>query len=179
MRMNEQGIPVSSGATTMCPGCGADLPAHEGPVHRYLESSPACWAKYGELLAREYQNPELMAVHRLTVDSFAVQHPGRPSPPSIQSVAVHLISLHAVLELGMDPRRATDLIRRCADGGRFLWLEPPASPAKLTVLHPLAASTVEAHVKAVGDWAEAAWQSWQAHHDQVRAWCAHSARRRA
>lgn len=87
-----------------CPGCGVELPAFAGPVHRYMESSPSCWVAYGEVLARECSDPALMAAHRLTVDAYAVQHPGRPSPQSIQSVALHLISLCVVLfeEMGFD-----------------------------------------------------------------------------
>ena len=118
-----------------------------------------------------------MAAHRLTVDSYAVQHPGRPSPQSIQSVAVHLISLHAVLELGMDLRRATELVRGCVDRGGFAWIEPPVPPACLTLMYPLAASSADSHVNAVREWALAAWQSWHAHHEQVRAWAAQRARR--
>ena len=36
-----------------CLGCGAELPVFAGPVHRYMESSPGCWAAYGEVLARD------------------------------------------------------------------------------------------------------------------------------
>ena len=39
-----------------------------------------------------------MAAHQLTVDAYAIQHPGKPSAQSIQSVCVHLISLYASLE---------------------------------------------------------------------------------
>jgi hypothetical protein len=112
-----------------------------------MESSPACWAKYGDLLAREYENPEYMAAHRLTVDAYAVQHPGRPSAQSIQSVAVHLISLHAVLELSLNQREATALLKVCADKGRFEWLAPPTSMYRMDVLHPLAATNSVAHVE--------------------------------
>lgn len=28
----------------------------EGPTHRYIVSSSACWALYGEVLAREFEN---------------------------------------------------------------------------------------------------------------------------
>jgi hypothetical protein len=69
------------------------VPDVEGPVHRYLESSPGCWRLYGEVLAREYSDLAFWAAHRLTVDSYAVQHPGRSSPQTIQSVCVHLLSL--------------------------------------------------------------------------------------
>ena len=155
---------------TSCPGCGVQLPALDGAVHRYMESSPACWAKYGELLAREYENPEHMAAHRLTVDTYAVQHPGRPSPQSVQSVAVHLISLHAVLELGLTQRDATNLTKRCADAGQFIWLEPLRGSCALNVTHPLKATSADEHVVAVRAWASAAWQSWARYHGQIRSW---------
>src|SRR5689334_17173258 len=79
-------------ATSACPGCGLVLAEHDGPTHAYIGASPACWAKYGELLVREFgelRNPE---VHRLSVDTYAVQHPGVPERRSIQSVAVHLMA---------------------------------------------------------------------------------------
>ena len=76
-----------------CPGCGALFEERAGPTHRYMESSPACWAAYGEVLAREYSDQAFYAVHRMSVDTYAVQHPGQPSPQTIQSVAVHLIRL--------------------------------------------------------------------------------------
>jgi Family of unknown function (DUF5946) len=91
-----------------------------------MESSPACWAKYGELLAREYENPDYMVAHRLTVDTYAVQRPGKPSAQSVQSVAAHLISLHCVLEQGMAHWQATAFLKICADKGSFEWLEPPS-----------------------------------------------------
>lgn len=132
-----------------CPGCGVELAAITGPVHRYIESSPSCWAAYGRVLAREYGDREYMAAHRLTVDAYAVQHPGRPSPQSIQSVAVHLISLHAVLEQQLPHQQATQLIRRCVERLRFHWLEPPPHLGDLTVSSVLAAQTPEEHVQAV------------------------------
>ncbi len=99
-------------AAVACVGCGAVFEDREGPTHRYLESSPGCWASYGEVLAREYSDfPAYGALHRLTVDTYAVQHPGRPSPQCIQSVALHLMSLCLVLEREIEPRRATEFLQ--------------------------------------------------------------------
>ena len=67
----------------ICSGCGIALPAVTGPVHRYMVSSPACWAAYGAVLAREYGNPKYARLRRLTVDTYAVQHPGTESQQSI------------------------------------------------------------------------------------------------
>jgi hypothetical protein len=155
---------------TKCPGCGVELPSIDGPVHRYMESSAACWNRYGELLAREYQAPDYMMAHRLSVDAYAVQHPGTLSPQSVQSVAVHLISLFAVLNLGYSHRDATNLIKRCANQGTFEWLDPPRGVATLNVLHPLQATSATAHIAAVKEWATYAWQSWSQHHQQIRTW---------
>lgn len=59
-----------------CIGCGALVPQVDGPTHRYMGSSPGCWHVYGEVLSREYSDRSFGALHRLTVDSYAVQHPG-------------------------------------------------------------------------------------------------------
>jgi hypothetical protein len=157
-------------AVERCPGCGVELPVHDGPVHRYMESSPACWAAYGELLAREYGDPAYMAVHRLSVDAYAVQHPGRPSPQSIRSVGVHLLALHAVLEEGSTPAEATRLMQRSLGKLRFEWLEPPADLGSVRVTDVLEAADAGAHVRTVDAWARTAWQAWSAHHPRVRSW---------
>jgi hypothetical protein len=154
-----------------CPGCGVILPAHDGPVHRYMESSPACWAEYGKVLAREYGDPELMAgCHRLTTDTFAVQHPGKPSPQSIQSVAIHLMALHAVLELGSTHDEARALLSRAADRMTFKWLDRPANLGNVTAADVARAGSNAEHMDAVKSWANAAWRAWAPHHSQVRAW---------
>ena len=83
-----------------CPGCGALVPDTPGPTHRYIGAPGAVLGALREVLAREYSDFRYASVHQLTVDSYAAQHPGEPSRQSIQSVAVHLISLHLMLERG-------------------------------------------------------------------------------
>ena len=153
-----------------CPGCGALLPAHEGETHRYVESSPACWAAYAEVLAREYADPAYMAVHRLTVDAYAAQHPGRPSPQAIRSVGAHLIALHAVIERGLPHRAALHLIRRSVETLRFEWLEPPAERGRVRVTDVLAARTPDEHGERVRRWARSVWDAWSPHHARVATW---------
>jgi len=157
--------------TVRCIGCGGLVPQMEGPTHRYVESSPGCWHLFGEVLAREYSDRAFAAWHRLTVDSYAVQHPGRPSPQSIQSVCVHLISLCLVVERALEPAYATrvmgTLIR---PKGRFTWLTPPPTFGDITVVDVAAVSTAAAHVKGVRDWAASAWAAWAHHHATVRSW---------
>jgi hypothetical protein len=58
-----------------------------------MTCSPACWARYGELLSVQYSDPERMAFHQLIVDTYAVQHPDGDDPRAIQSVGIHLMTL--------------------------------------------------------------------------------------
>jgi hypothetical protein len=99
---------------SVCPCCGSRLPAVEGPIHAYMTSSPACWAAFGEVTAREYQTPELMSVHRLSVDAWAVQHPGDGSRRAIQSVGLHLARLRVQLEEGLEGEAANTAMLRFA-----------------------------------------------------------------
>lgn len=58
-------------ALAQCFSCGAEAENLSGATHQYLLSTSGCWAKYGELLAREYSDFSYMAVHNLTVDAYA------------------------------------------------------------------------------------------------------------
>jgi hypothetical protein len=147
------------------------LPATEGMIHPYMESSPACWATYTEVLAREYSNPALFAsVHRRTVDAYAVQHPGRPSSQSIQSVSVHLMSLCLTLERDAPPKFATEAISAGTRNRNLVWLTPPASLGSLTVVDVAGTSSAAEHETAVRAWSQSAWEAWRPHHAAVRSW---------
>jgi hypothetical protein len=136
-----------------------------------MESSPGCWAIYGEVLAREYSDSAYGRVHRLSVDAYAVQHPGRPSPQSIQSVAVHLIRLCLLLDKGVDLQRANDVIKAAAEREEpYVWLIPPSSLGAVTVADVYKAQAADEHEKLVRSWAASAWIAWAPHHTTVRTW---------
>ena len=156
-----------------CVGCGGPFPASAGPVHRYMESSPGCWAVYGEVLAREYGDAAYFSVHRLTVDAYATQHPGQPSPQSIQSVAIHLVSLCLTFEHGLPVELAAAAMQAAAKGkAAFWWLEPPADRGKITAADVYRAGSAKEHAQTVRAWAENVWAAWSAHHGTVRTWTA-------
>lgn len=154
-----------------CIPCGALVPAIDGPTHAYMLSSPGCWRLYGEVLAHEYGEYGMPSVHQLSVDAYAVQHPGVPERRSRQSVAVHLISLCLMLQCGMPPERAAAIMRSFTHR-EFPWLEPQPSAYDVTVVDVWAARNLEDHVAAVQRWAGAAWEAWNVHHDTVHAWLA-------
>ncbi len=156
---------------TTCPGCGLALPARPGlPTHPYIGASPECWERFGELLAREYEDPAYLRIHQLTVDAYAAQHPGNPERRAIQSVAVHLMTLAMVLEDGLDPRRGPPLHKRMVRRADYEWLEPPSMEGRMTVLDVLQAKTPCEHERLVRAWAEDVWEAWAAHHRRVRVW---------
>ena len=163
-------MPVG-GLSTRCIGCGGLVPQMDGPTHRYMESSPGCWHVYGELLAREYSDQAFRVAHRLTVDSYAVQHPGRPTPQAIQSVCLHLISLCLVVERGLTAAYATRVMGEATRAKeRFFWLTPPVSLGAVTVSDVASPATASQHEERVRAWAEAAWSAWEQHHATVRGW---------
>ena len=162
-------IAGTSSNTEQCVGCGAIVPRMEGPIHPYMTSAPGCWAMHGELSARHLSDPTAVRYRQLCVDAYAVQHPGTPGPQAIQSVALHLVSLHAQLERGFSLRQAMRLIQSGTQlKGRFAWLTPPSFSDALTIADMLEYEGDPA----IGarDWAQSAWTAWTPHHDQVRIW---------
>ena len=136
-----------------------------------MKSSPGCWSVYGEVLACEYSDPAYFAVHRLTVDAYAVQHPGSTDRQSIQSVGLHLVRLCLFLEHGLVADRANDAMLEAGKQKKsFTWLEPPATMGPITAADVAAAQTAEDHTTRVRSWARSVWEAWSVHHDMVRSW---------
>lgn len=161
--MNDQALEV-------CPDCKVALRPQPGPVHPYFGASPSCWALYGEVLAREYSSPKLMKIHRLTVDAYAVQHPGTPEPRSIQSVWVHLAGLYLTVERDLSHDFARRVIGALAgNSGRLTWLQPPGDLGAITVAYVADAGDASAHEEAVRRWAQVAWAAWGPHHQTIAA----------
>ncbi len=157
--------------TEPCPGCGTRfLPQVLDETHPYIGASPACWAAFGELLAREFENVMFGRVHRHTVDVYSVQHPGTDERRQRQSVALHLIGICHWLEHDLGMERLNEITQRLANSGRdWPWLDPPAA-YPMTAVDVLEARDGPEHVKLVRRWAETTWEAWAAHQDGVRSW---------
>ncbi len=155
----------------LCCGCGGAFEVIDGPVHAYMTSSPGCFAAFNELLAAEYSDVLLQKVHRLTVDAYAVQHPGSPDDRRcVQSVGLHLARLFVQLEHPMTPQRTNEVMGDFAkDKASLIYLKPPAQ-FRLTVAHAAPFAGSSEHDAKVRAWAEAAWHDWSAHHDYVKDW---------
>lgn len=155
-----------------CPGCGLVLPAIDGPTHRYIGASPACWALYGAALATIYGDSERRQNLQLVVDTYAVQHPGQPSRQAAQSVGIHLMTLCLCLERGADPADGPRLHRAMAERPSFTWLTPPEYRGSPTVRDVAAADTLSEYEAVVQAWARDVWDAWSVHHSTVCDWLA-------
>ena len=124
---------------------------------------------FGQILAKEYGEynyPEL--THRLTVDTYAIQHPGQPSRQSIQSVNAHLISLYFLFVKNLSGKEATKKLgETLKKEPKFEWLEPPVPNGQKTVIDVLKATNQEEHKKQVREWSKDVWNCWNSKHGQV------------
>lgn len=154
-----------------CPGCCAELAPHDGPTHRYIGASAACWDRYGRLLAGV---PAIAPGSRssLLVDAYAAQHPGTPSPQAIQSVACHLVTLEAVLTgrrgAGDGVRLRARAVERGRDGSvTYGWLEPRPTRWPATIVDVLEGRTPEDRAERLDRWVHGVWEAWSDIHGEV------------
>lgn len=158
---------------TCCPGCGALLEEASGPVHRYMDGSPACFMLFNQVLAFEYSDRALLPTHRLTVDTYAVQHPGKArTRQQIRSVGLHLARLGLQLESPMPPKETNDVMLGLGKRKRTLdYIEVP-SHFELTIADVAEFAGTPRHSEKVSSWANSAWEAWSDHHDYILKWAA-------
>jgi hypothetical protein len=151
-----------------CYGCGALVENISGKPHKYIGAAQGCWNLYGQILAKEYceyNYPE--TIHRLTVDTYSVQHPGQPCRQAIQSVNIHLISLYLVLIKNFNGKMATKTIGDIlSKKPKFEWLEPPVPNGTKTVIDVLYAANIEEHEEKVMEWSKDVFNAWSKKHGQ-------------
>ena len=152
-----------------CYGCGALVDDIEGKPHNYIGAVQGCWNLYGQILSKEYYEynyPEL--THRLTVDTYAIQHPGQLSKQSIQSVNIHLISLYLILCKNFSGKVVTKILGEIiAKKPKFEWIEAPVPNGTKTIIDVLAANGKEEHETKVREWAENVWDFWYKKHGKT------------
>lgn len=152
-------------ATEICAGCGLKTEKIDGPTHNYLGASAGCWARFGEVLAREYENYQYMAVHNLTVDAYALQHPGAENPQTIGSANVHLASLYSYFMFDTPPGELARVKQQLTQQkDNFVWLAPPQGLTAVTVADVLAATDATEHRERVQVWARYLFDGWKQHH---------------
>ncbi len=165
--------------TETCPGCGAVLPLSTGPIHRYIGASASCWERYAMLNGGGHPAIFLDPFNSLLVDAYAAQHVGTPSDQSIQSVAVHLLTLYGVILEGVAPDQALWLRQRALRPGRpekharFAWLTPPDFGGGPRVIDVEAAEPLQ-RAAACRAYIQQVWSAWSRtpHLPTLAAWYA-------
>lgn len=143
-----------------CAGCGRKV---EG-------GSEGCQARYEQLLARDYEAPAFFAVHRMFVDTYSLQHPGRYCG-SAKSLAAHLVGLGQILEDGISPASGGPGLRRWLDGTRELDKPPlPEARGEITLGDVERIDEAGAWRVAVQAWAVSTWRAYAELHPLARKW---------
>lgn len=152
-----------------CSSCGAETPlSPTGVTHAYLDASPGCWARYGEVLAREYSDPKCFSVHALTVDAYALQHPGQESPKTVNSLNLHLTSLYAYYRKDVELHELSNLKSLLVNfKNQFRWLPPPKDLGVITVNEIWSVNTALQHRERVLEWGETVLDCWREHHGYI------------
>ena len=144
-----------------CPECGA-----EG-----VGGAEGCNAVFREVVGREFSQPELFQVHRLTVDAYSLQHPAEYMK-SAKSAVAHLMGMCWAMERSDGPHVARAMSRFLDGTPKFERPDPPPplSRGELNVTYIHSAPDSRAHISRVKKWARGAWEAWHEHHDQARQW---------
>jgi hypothetical protein len=145
----------------VCPECGAVV----------ARGTEGCHQLFEDLMAREFSQPELFGVHRLTVDCYSLQHPGKYMV-SRKSAAAHLTGICWALE-GQDGPGVSLALSRWLNGSPELPRVSPPPPRQrglLTVQYVHEAPDSRAHVLRVREWAKSVWEAWAKHRSQAQAW---------
>ena len=145
----------------------------DGPAHVYIGASPACWDTFARMTAGE---PEIAPTQwsPLVTDAYCAQHRGPDTPQARQSVAVHALTLWAVLVDGARPSRAVTLRVRAVDVGRRTggWerLDPwPEWP--MTIHDVVDVDGPAARAEGVEEYVRSVWETLHAAHtDQIDEW---------
>lgn len=145
-----------------CAGCGREI---EG-------GAAGCRAEFDALLARDFSDARFFAMHRLFVDTYALQHPDEFCR-SAKSLAAHLVGLMQIVEGGASPASGDAALRAWLDGPRELEKPPvPAGRGAITLADVGQVDDPVAWREALRRWAESTWKAWEQLRPLARQWAA-------
>jgi hypothetical protein len=131
---------------------------------------PECQTLFDLVLAEHFERPVAhFGVHRLFVDTYCMQHPGRGCV-SFKSFAAHAMHLCWSLERGGSRAIPNENLRRWVESHPD-WQKPvlPTSRGRLTIADVAYVSPGEHH-DAVSRWAIDVWSAYADLHPAVRHW---------
>lgn len=128
-----------------------------------------CQKLFEQVLAKEFGDLRYARLHRLTVDTYSLQHPQRYMR-SGKSFAAHITGMYAALD-SKNAQRVNPIVQRWLDGTKSL--ERPAAPppgqrGELTIVYLLEAMDASEHFERVEAWARSTWAAWRAYHSLAK-----------
>ena len=151
-----------------CVACGF-AGDQAGVTHAYMSFSPACWARYGEILAREFNVVGYFNAHRLLVDAACGQHSVGEDRRARQSLHIHLAALMLHFEDGVAEAEIVAFLRSAAGERDFAPLEMPMRNRTVTLAGVYGAVDAAQHRVEVEKYARAVFDAWAVHHPVFRA----------
>lgn len=143
-----------------CSGCGLELAGGDDRCNELFQT----------LTGRGFTDARFGGVHRMAVDTYALQHPARYCV-SAKSLAAHLCGLCELIERDGNPAMPNPDLRNWLDGTVDL-VKPklPAERGRVTIGDVLAIEDAAAYRAAVSGWAEDVWAAYAPLHDIAREW---------
>jgi hypothetical protein len=143
-----------------CTGCGL----------RVTEGTAGCRKIFEELIAREFSDVAYFRVHRLTVDTYCLQHPDEYCA-SAKSMAAHLTGVAWLLDRDVSRATGSEAVRRWIEAHSHLERPmPPGFRGALTVADVRGTASPREYAAAVDRWAHATWEAYAPLHELARSW---------
>jgi uncharacterized protein DUF5946 len=149
-------------SASRCDECGAPVAGVDG-----------CRSLFDELLAREFGDYRFARLHRLMVDTYALQHPEQYMR-SAKSFAAHLTGMCAAMETD-EPAVINQSVQQWLNGPKKI--DRPADiPAgrrgNLTICYVHDTTEPDEYLRRIQEWARSTWAAWASHHALAREWIA-------
>src|SRR5262249_40037166 len=129
-----------------------------------------CRRLFEELLARDLADARYARVHRLMVDTYALQHPDEYCA-STKSLLAHLTGVGWLLEHDASRAVGSEALRRWVEAHASRAKPPlPAARGRLTIADVRDTTTPIMYAHAVDRWARATWEAYAPLHATVRGW---------
>ncbi len=154
---------------SICPACGFSAPDTDDPTHAYMSPSAACWAMYGEVLAREFSDADYYRSHRLLTDAYCAQHSIGPDRRARQSIHIHLAGLILHYHDGVSGPEIVRFLKTAARRSDFPRISAPAPDGSVTIEQIYAAGNADEHASAVDAYASKVLAFWEHEHPRIRA----------
>jgi hypothetical protein len=137
----------------------------------------ACWCGlesaqegfFDATLAKEFSDILYARVHRLTVDTYSLQHPEQ-CMVSVKSFAAHLTGMCCAMEYGNDRKLLRTLQQRMNGKSQLHKSDLIKDVGSLTIAHIANARDGKDHEKLVQEWAKNVWSAYGVYHPLAVEW---------